>query len=326
MAVSYNKNRSVMCFVSAVAVTLIVSLIYPSNVCAQGTIDVPDAIVKVIEQVRVPALREGPVVQLLVAEGDRVSEGDLIARIDDRQPLLDQARAKSELETAIKAADSELEIQLARKKHELARSDLLRIEQARSMLAGSFADEEYENRRLQVERTKLEIEKSIEERSNAIAQAKLFADDYKKAELAVQLTRVVSPLSGVVVSIQRHQGEWARAGETVLEILGTTRLRAEALIDIKRIEKPLVGRRAVLLVAMPDGTTKKFRGNVQFESPEINSLDNRVSVWAEIANPDLDLRAGMRGRLIIDMSERMPAKVTSAVPKPVSRLGLRSNE
>ena len=170
------------------------------------------------------------------------------------------------------------------------------------MLAGSVTDEEYENRRLQVERTELEIDQSKEERVNAMAQARLHANDFQSAELSLSLTRVVSPIAGVVVSVERHQGEWAKTGETILEILGTEKLRVEAMIDVSRITQPLVGRRTGLEVVMPDGTRKRFMGVVRFESPEINPLDNRVSVWAEVANQDGGLRPGMRGRMVIDMA------------------------
>ncbi len=298
---------------------------YPNAGRAQSTIEIPDALVTVIEQVRVPALREGAIIKLNVIEGDIVKAGQVLAQIDDREPRLALARAKSELETAIKAAESELEIRLANKKYELAKSDLRRIEKARSMLSGSVADEEYENRKLQVERTELEVDKSNEDRKNAIAQAQLLANDYRRAELALELTQVVSPIAGAVVSIERHEGEWAKTGETILELLGTTRLRAEAMVDVSKIGKSIVGRRVALLVTMPSGSLEKFSGVLQFENPEVNPLDNRVSVWAEIANPQRDLRPGLRGRMVIDMSEPVPPKsakqalpgTTATHPEPV---------
>ena len=172
-------------------------------------------------------------------------------------------------------------------------------------LAGSVPDEDYENRKLQVERTELEVEKTKEDRVNALAQARLYENDYRSAELDMKLTRVVSPIAGVVVSIERNKGEWAKAGDTVLEILRTTRLRAEAMIDISEVTQPLVGKRVAVKVKMPDGSFEKFEGVVRFESPEISPLDNRVSVWAEIENPKRRLRPGMRGPMTIDLSGPM---------------------
>ncbi|MFK8114775.1 MAG: efflux RND transporter periplasmic adaptor subunit [Rubripirellula sp.] len=295
---------------------LLALLCGPRAGLAQSTIEVSDALVTVIEQVRVPALSEGAVIKLNVSEGTVVQAGQLLAQIDDRQPRLAQARAKSEFENALKEAESQLEIELAKKKYQLAMADLRRVEKARSMLAGSVPDEEYESRRLQVERTELEIDKSKENRQNAIAQAKLYANDYRRAELEMDLTEVVSPIAGVVVSVERHEGEWAKTGETVLEILGTTKLRAEAMIDVSQIRKPLVGRRVVLLAPLPNGKMEKFRGLIRFESPEINPLDNRVSVWAEIANPKGALRPGMRGRMVIDMAG--PIAKQTAVSQPTT--------
>ena len=262
-----------------------------------------------------------------VAEGDTVQVGELLAQIDDRRAKLDQAQAKSEYETAVKTAESDLAIALAKKKNELAKSDLQRVQRARSMMAGSVPDEEYQNRKLQVERTELEIDKSKEDRLNALAQARLYANDYRTAELNLKLTKVVAPISGVVVSIDRRQGEWTKTGETVLELVGTTRLKAEALIDVAQITKPLTGRRVVLFATMPDGSSKKLLGVVRFENPEVNPLDNRVSIWAEIANPNGLLRPGMRGRLIIDMTERAFQHDfdRSATPAPVRQTTAQRN-
>ena len=278
---------------------------------AQATLELTDVLVTTFKQVRVPALSEGAIIQLLVAEGDTIEAGQLLAKMDDREPRLAYTRAKSELETAVREAESELEIQLAKKKYELAQSDLSRVERARSMMTGSIADEEYENRRLQVQRTELEIDKSEEDRNNAIARAKLYANDYRNAELALELTRVVSPLTGVVVSVERREGEWAKRGETIVEILGTSKLRAEALIDIERIPASLTGRRVALFAHMKSGSQSKFLGVVRFENPEINPVDNRVVVWAEIDNPHGTLRPGMRGRMLVDMSGKKVPRETA---------------
>lgn len=289
---------------------------------AQATLELTDVLVTSFKQVRVPALSEGAIIQLLVTEGDPVEAGQLLAKTDDREPQLAFTRAKSELETAIQEAESELEVLLAKKKYELAQSDLNRVERARSMLSGSVADEEYENRRLQVQRTELEIDKSQEDRSNAIARAKLYANDYRNAELALELTRVVSPLKGVVVSVERNQGEWAKKGETILEILGTSTLRAEALVDVAQIPASLVGRRVALFAKSSPGTTSKFLGVVRFENPEINPVDNRVVVWAEIRNPHGTLRPGMRGRMLVDMSgKKVPRDAVPHDPTIASDTG-----
>lgn len=285
--------------------------LFARPVKAQATLELNDVLVTSFKQVRVPALSEGAIVQLLVAEGDTVEAGQLLANMDDRAPRLAYTRAKSELETAIREAESELEIQLAKKKYELAQSDLSRVERARSMMTGSIADEEYENRRLQVQRTELEIDKSKEDRNHAIARARLYANDYRNAELALELTKVVSPLSGVVVSVERREGEWAKRGETILEILGTSKLRAEALIDIDRIPASLIGRRVALFADMKSGSKSKFLGVVRFENPEINPVDNRVVVWAEIDNPHGTLRPGMRGRMLVDMSGKKVPRETA---------------
>ena len=177
------KPRQVLPMLVASLFCSVAAVLAPAPAAAQETIEVSEVLVTVIQQVRVPALRAGSVTKLNVREGDYVDEGELLAQIDDREPRLAKLRAKSEYDAAIKAAESELAIRLAVKKNELARSDLRRVQGARAMLAGSVTDEEYENRKLQVESTALEIDKSKEERDNAIEKARLIANDYRNAEL-----------------------------------------------------------------------------------------------------------------------------------------------
>ncbi len=306
-AAAMKRQRPLNSVPRAVSACLLLScfVLEPPSAHAQATIEVSETLITVIQQVRVPALRAGQITELNVAEGDLVEAGQVLAQIDDRAPRLAMLKAKSEYETALKAAESELAVRLAMKKYELAKSDLRRAQEARSRLAGSIPDEDYENRKLQVERTDLEVKKTEEDRANALAQARLYENDYRSAELDMKQTQVVSPIAGVVVSIERHKGEWAKAGDTVLELLRTTRLRAEAMIDISDITQPLVGKRVTVKVKMPDGSFEKFEGVVRFESPEISPLDNRVSVWAEIENPQRRLRPGMRGPMTIDLSGPM---------------------
>jgi len=56
----------------------------------------------------------------------------------------------------------------------------------------------------------------------------------------------------------------------------------------------------VILVVNP-GTKQEieFQGKISFVSPEINPVNNQTRVWAEIENPDLKLKPGMRASLIV---------------------------
>jgi multidrug efflux pump subunit AcrA (membrane-fusion protein) len=104
----------------------------------------------------------------------------------------------------------------------------------------------------------------------------------------------------MVVQIMIRNGEWVRPGDTVLRILRLDRLRAEGLINASRLQEQDLMNHPVTLVVNP-GTKQvmEFQGKISFVSPEINPVNNQTRVWAEIENPDLKLKPGMRASLII---------------------------
>ena len=270
------------------------------------TIEVEDVLVTPIQTVRVPARWSGPIVDVGVTEGEFVRAGETLAQIDSRKAHLAKARALLEESAAQEEADNDVPIRLMKKRLELAEADLRRAERARAILAGSIPDEEYAHRQLEVEKAELEIEQAIRDQSTAQHKVRFRGNDVELADLNLRLTQVTSPVEGVVVSVDRNLGEWVKDGDEVLQILEITRLRAEVLVDVALLTKPIIGCPVTLTVDFPDGKARSFTGTLRFESPEINPHDNRVKVWAEIENPDRVLRPGMRGRMSIELPSSTP--------------------
>jgi macrolide-specific efflux system membrane fusion protein len=107
-------------------------------------------------------------------------------------------------------------------------------------------------------------------------------------------------LAGVVVQIKRHRGEWVEPGVAVIRILRVDRLRAEGFLDARHASPTLAGRSVTLAVNLAGQTPSKFPGKLVFISPEVNPVNGQVRVWAEIENPQLLLKPGLQGSLIID--------------------------
>jgi len=264
-------------------------------------IEVPGVVISVIEQVDVPARQRGPLTSFAVEEGDSVDQGQLLAGIADDDARLALARAQLELDSAREEAHSSVKIQLARKALKLAESELARGQRSRERFRDSISDEEIEDRQLKVERAQLEIEQAELEQRLARNRAQARENDLRMAERQLELHRVVAPLAGIIVQVNRRDGEWVEPGESVLKILRVNRLRAEGFVKASELLPQAAGQPVKLAVESSSGS-REFAGLLKFVSPEINAVDGRVRIWAEIENVDLSLRPGMRGSLWIGLS------------------------
>jgi multidrug efflux pump subunit AcrA (membrane-fusion protein) len=53
-------------------------------------------------------------------------------------------------------------------------------------------------------------------------------------------------------------------------------------------------------VAPPGKPEAEYKGRVVFVSPEIDPANSQVRIWAEIDNPQLHLRPGLRGVMTVE--------------------------
>lgn len=267
---------------------------------ADPILRIDSVLVTVIEQVEVPARVEGQLTKLLMKEGMTVERGALLAQLEDSeaQLLLQQARLESEM--AQLKAKNDVDIRFARKSHEVANAELQRARDSIQKYPKSISKTELDRLQLTAEKAELEIEQATEEAKTAALEARLKKNAEQIASLAVQKRKVVSPISGMVVQIMTKSGEWVRPGETVMRLLKLDRLRAEGLINADLLQERDFKDHPVVLVVNP-GTKQeqKFQGKISFVSPEINAVNNQTRVWADIDNPDLKLKPGMRASLII---------------------------
>ncbi|QDV15544.1 putative efflux pump membrane fusion protein [Gimesia panareensis] len=261
---------------------------------------IDSVLVTVIEQVEVPAREEGQLTKIQVREGMTVERGALLAQLEDSEAQLLLEQAKLEYEMAQLKAKNDVDLRFARKSHEVANAELQRAKDSIQKYPKSISRTELDRLQLTAEKAELEIEQATEEAKTAQLEALLKKNAAQIAALAVQKRKVVSPISGMVVQIMIKNGEWVRPGDTVMRLLKLDRLRAEGLVNASLLQERDLNDRPVVLVVNP-GTKQeqKFKGKISFVSPEINAVNNQTRVWADIENPDLKLKPGMRASLIV---------------------------
>ncbi|HEX3725850.1 MAG TPA: efflux RND transporter periplasmic adaptor subunit [Pirellulales bacterium] len=263
-------------------------------------IQVPSVLIKLSEQVEVPAREAGVLENLVVHEGDMVAQGGPVAHIEDGDLRLEKRRAELEMDAARKQADSDVKVRYAKKTLEVAESDLRRATDSQKRLPQSVSQSELDQLRLAVQQNILEIEEADLELALARVALELKENDLAVADYGIAQRHITAPLAGFVAQVNRRRGEWVQPGQTVVRILRLDLLRAEGMIDAHAVRGELKGRTVKLSVKLDDEPQAEFTGKVVFVSPEVDPVNGQVRLWAEIENAKLKLRPGLHGSMVID--------------------------
>jgi macrolide-specific efflux system membrane fusion protein len=274
-----------------------------SGFVAAHEIKIPGALVKLIDQLDVPAREAGTIIELRVDEGSRVKAADLLARIDDADARFAENRATVELQIASQNAASDVAVRSAERALGTAESELKRAEDARLKLRDVVTETEMEKLRLAFDQAKLAVEKARQERTVSQLQRDLKKVEADFAALAVARRQAAAPFPGVVVQVYKHIGDWVQPGEKLLRVIRLDRLRVEAFLEAARVTPNLEGQPVTLVVEGVAPATF-YRGKLTFVSPEIDPFNRSVRILAEIENPQLTLQPGSRGTLTIQPSNR----------------------
>lgn len=244
-------------------------------------------------------------------------------------------RAEFELEAAKRLAENEAPIRYAKHSLDVALAHLKRALNSRKTLAASVSENEIDNLQLQVEKSKYESEQAdyelgiarltervkksdIDSLDLSIVQSELTVQQaeedvqvagltkrVKQNELAtverdLKRRKITAPISGMIVQVHHRRGEWVQPGEKVLRILRLDRLRAEGFVPSKDLERDLMDAPVRVKVALPGKPDAEYSGRIVFVSPEIDTVNSQVRIWAEIENPKLELRPGLRAEMSIE--------------------------
>jgi RND family efflux transporter MFP subunit len=274
---------------------------WPSmSASASDDVQVSSVLIKLMEQVEVPAREAGVLTEIHAREGDMVVVGARLAQVEDGDARLEKRRAELELAAARKQADNDVKVRYAMKSLEVSESELRRAVDSSKRLAQSVSQSELDQLKLEVQRNTLEIEEARRELDVAKTACELRENDVAIADFAVAQRRIASPLAGFVAELLRQPGEWVQPGQPILRLLRLDRLRAEGLVGAQAASEDLNGRGVRLTVELDESGPKQFAGKIVFVSPEIDPVNGQVRVWAEIENPRLELRPGLHGSMVIE--------------------------
>jgi HlyD family secretion protein len=232
----------------------------------------------------------GKVDELFVEEGDRVHQGQLVLRIEDENFIagLEQSEAAVRINT-IDIERQEVRIQNLERQFERSKSLFER---------NLVGEEEFDTARNQLDLARIDLMSSRERLAQAEAQLDQVNDQLSK-------TQVISPIDGVITSLDIKVGETAIAsstnipGSSLMTIANPESIYTEVLVDEADVANIEVGQRAeIVAIAYPD---QPMRGVVRFIANTAKVAQGRqglsFTVKIDITDPgQVVLRPGMSCR------------------------------
>jgi RND family efflux transporter MFP subunit len=214
--------------------------------------------------VKVSALVSGRIVELSVAEGDRVTSGELVAKIDDHS-YRDQV-AQTE------AAEQQAQANLVNANLNLARNEDL-------VQRGIAARKELEDAR---------TEASVDQAALRQASAALSV-----ARLQLSRTEIHSPISGTVVKRSVSTGEQVdgTAATPIIEVASLEEIELAANVPAADLARLKIGQAVTLSTDALPGN--KFMGQVVAISQSVDPATNAGLARIRIPNANGELRLGM---------------------------------
>lgn len=232
------------------------------------------------DDVTISALVAGRVDAVLVAEGDSVRQGQVVARIDTRT-IVDQQRQA-------RAAQQQALSQLENARLNQARNERMF---ARGIAAG----------------------KEVEDARTALAQAQAAVDQAEAAAstIGLQLERAVvrSPIAGQVVKRMVSVGEQVdgTAGQPIMRIANLDIVELAAAVPASQLSHVAVGQPVRVTAEADAGRT--MDGRVIATAPAVDPETNTALVRIRLENSDHLLKAGMFAEARLRLANHVDALV-----------------
>jgi RND family efflux transporter MFP subunit len=215
----------------------------------------------------------GTVEEVLVEEGNNVTEGQVLARLD--APSLESSVEMAELQVEI----AEEQVKAARAQYEIAQ---INLDEGVLGQSEDVLEQQVDMARANWETAKLNLE---------IAELSL-----ESAELNLEKAVIVAPFDGVVADISITEGKeisTATLATTAISLVDTSEIEMRGFIDEIDVAMVQLGQEAnIILDALPD---EEVEGRLAFVSPVGTILAGVVSYDTTITleNPIAGLKDGM---------------------------------
>jgi multidrug efflux pump subunit AcrA (membrane-fusion protein) len=256
----------------------------PSFVQAADTVTLPNCLLALDEEAQIPAQEAGVLQKILVREGQRVSEKELLAQIDDTIPRLQELVAGYKLDVARKQATDDIDRRFAEASAKVAWAEVQQAKESNQKVEHVVPAAEVRRRVLEHEKMVLSIEKAEKDLAVNALQAKVAQGELDAAKANMERRQLVAPLDAVVVELTSHVGEWVQVGQPVMRLVRMDRLRVEGFLNAKNFRPfEIQDRPVTVVVTLAHGQRETFPGKIVYVKPLIEA-GGEFMVRAEVQN------------------------------------------
>ncbi|MCA1586498.1 MAG: efflux RND transporter periplasmic adaptor subunit [Acidobacteria bacterium] len=238
----------------------------------------------------------GRLVSINVRLGDPVTQGQMLAKIEDNE-IIEQVRQAEAAQNVALATIRQREADLALAQTNVERSRNLFGRQLLPRQTLDDAEARYQAAMAQLD----------------LARAQLAQNDARLQELKINLanTRVTSPVTGFVSKRAVDPGAWVSQQVPIASVVAIATLRLVSNIVERDLTAVNVGDPAIVEVDAYPG--EKFSGRIARVSPVLDPATRTAEMEVEVPNRDNRLKPGMYARVALTVDERADALV---VPRP----------
>jgi HlyD family secretion protein len=263
----------------------------------------------------------GRVAELYVEEGDAVTAGQLVLQVEDINFIagLEQSEAAVRINT-IDIERQEIRIGNLENQYERSRTLYER---------GMIGSDEFEMMRNQLDLARIDLKSARERLTQSEAQLDQIEDQLSN-------TKIVSPIDGVVTSLDIKVGETAIAsstnipGSSLMTIANPASIYTEVLVDEADVANIAIGQRVeIVAIAYPDQPmigTVRYIANTAKIAPGRQGLSFTVKIDIVDAG-DVVLRPGMscRAEIFTRQDQSVTAVPLQAILFEEDRAALRND-
>lgn len=253
----------------------------------------------------------GRVSELLVDEGQRVTLGQELARLETTQAQAELRSAQLNVSAAraslkrLAADEERARTLLVAAEREAARAQAL-------FAAGTLPTQQRDEATDRVRLARAELDRVLAQRSEAVRGIDVASGGAEQRKVMLVRATLLAPFDGVVTRRLREPGDTVAVGSTVLRIADTTQVRVLAALDETVLPRLEPDRPASIVFP---GTPGALPGRVAFIPWEADRQTHEIAV--EVAPERLDRRVAIGQRADVRVELR---RVPDALRVPTSML------
>lgn len=244
------------------------------------------------------AFERAGVLAELATEGSHVRRGEVVARMKSEVAAAALAVARARVANEAEVVAAQLQFQAAEAEFQAARTANAHTPVLTSLALAPVSLNVFES--TAINRLRLAQETAAAEIEKARKEHTVYQRSRDQAEAELDSFLLHCPLDGLVTRGFKRQGEGAQAGEAILEVLSTRKVRVEADIKVSQAVRLVVGQEIEVLVTHVPGDDAQHvthRARLGFVDPTVERVSKTVRVWADIDNEDNRLREGLPAKL-----------------------------